>query len=117
MRDALDAFAADLLAGARVAGTSCVGGVLRLEVAALEPAPDAVRRRALLAALREAGCPPAQLSRRHVLAVDALIVDWRGQGRLDLPGGVGGGARLWEAGAHRTRPSGVTWTPQTWART
>lgn len=84
---ALEAFAADLLVGARVADRS--GGVLRLEIAALEPAPDAVRHRALLAALREAGCPPAQLGRRHVLAVDALIVDWRGQGPLDLPGGIG----------------------------
>ncbi|MFZ0159023.1 MAG: TilS substrate-binding domain-containing protein, partial [Kineosporiaceae bacterium] len=51
--------------------------------------PDAVRRRAVLAALREAGCPAAALSRRHVLAVDALIVAWHGQGRIDLPGGVG----------------------------
>ncbi len=84
---ALEAFAADLLAGARGADRS--GGVLRLEIAALEPAPDAVRRRALLAALREAGCPPAELARRHVLAVDALIVGWRGQGSVDLPGGIG----------------------------
>jgi tRNA(Ile)-lysidine synthetase-like protein len=88
--EALEAFAADLLAAARCGREQREerGGV-RLEVAALAPAPDAVRRRAVLAALREAGCPAAALSRRHVLAVDALIVAWHGQGRVDLPGGVG----------------------------
>lgn len=54
----------------------------------LAAAPDAVRRRALLFALRRAGCPAGALSRRHVLAVDGLVTDWRGQGPVDLPGGI-----------------------------
>lgn len=61
---------------------------LTLEVAVLRSAPDAVRRRALLAALREAGSPAGSLGRRHVLAVDALVSTWHGQGPVHLPGRV-----------------------------
>jgi hypothetical protein len=62
---------------------------LALEVAVLVAAPDAVRRRALRAAALRAGCPAGDLARGHVLAMDALITRWHGQGRVDLPGGVG----------------------------
>jgi tRNA(Ile)-lysidine synthase len=47
-----------------------------------------LRHRVLHAALRAAGCPGTDLTRGHVLAVDALITDWHGQRGLDLPGGV-----------------------------
>jgi tRNA(Ile)-lysidine synthetase-like protein len=83
--DALDAAAADLLAAARTAGAARAPD--GLDVAVLAAAPTAIRRRALLVAARAAGCPPGALSRRHAVAVDALITAWRGQGQVDLPGG------------------------------
>jgi len=92
--DALDAAAADLLAAATLpAGDGAGDAGTDLDVALLVAAPDAVRRRALLAALRAAGSPAGSLGRRHVLAVDALVVAWRGQGVVHLPGRV-------EAGRH-----------------
>ena len=99
--DALDAYAAALLAtAARPAGNADVASpdaanpdverpdAVTLDVATLAGAPAAVRRRALLSALRAAGCPAGALGRRHVLAVDALVVAWRGQGPVHLPGAV-----------------------------
>ncbi len=80
--DALDAAATALLA---VAGAPPGRG---LDCGVLAGAPDAVRRRALLAAARAAGAPAGALSRRHALALDALVVRWRGQGAVHLPGGV-----------------------------
>ena len=56
----------------------------RWSLAALGP-PTAVRRRVLrLAACGRA--PGAELFHEHVLAVDALVTDWHGQRRVDLPG-------------------------------
>ncbi len=66
----------------------------------LAAASDAVRRRALLAAAREAGSPAGALGSRHALALDTLVVRWRGQGAVHLPGGVVAGRRcgtLWFA--------------------
>jgi tRNA(Ile)-lysidine synthase len=60
-----------------------------VDVAVLAAAPDAVRRRALRLAAVRAGSPAGRLARRHVLAIDALVTRWHGQGRVDLPGGVG----------------------------
>jgi tRNA(Ile)-lysidine synthase len=77
---ALDAAAAELLTAA--------GGLSGLSCEVLARAPDAVRRRALLAAARSAGSAAGSLSRRHALALDALVVRWRGQGPVHLPGGV-----------------------------
>jgi tRNA(Ile)-lysidine synthase len=37
--------------------------------------------------LREGGVPGLQAV--HLHAVDALLTGWRGQGRVDLPGGAG----------------------------
>lgn len=93
--DALDAAAQTLLASARLPITPqpAVAAdarrvVVNLDVAVLRTAPDAVRRRALLAALRAAGCPAGSLGRRHVLAVDAVVSTWHGQGPVHLPGRV-----------------------------
>lgn len=47
----------------------------------------ALRRRVILRWLREIGCRPTDLKRDHVLAVDALATQWRGQGAVHLPGG------------------------------
>ncbi len=80
--DALDLAAADLLAAASTERD----GLLPVEVLAAHPA--AVRRRALRQALVRAGCPAGGLGREHVLAVDALVTRWHGQGPVSLPGGV-----------------------------
>ena len=83
--DALDALADDLLTAARAAGE---GGESALDVATLADAPPAIRRRAVRAAAVQAGSPPGSLSRVQVLAVDALITRWTGQGPAHLAGGV-----------------------------
>ena len=54
----------------------------------LAEAPDGLRRAALRLAAVAAGATPGALTRAHVLAVDALVVDWRGQGPVALPGAV-----------------------------
>ncbi|HSU01511.1 MAG TPA: TilS substrate-binding domain-containing protein, partial [Nocardioides sp.] len=55
-----------------------------VEVLALAPA--ALRHRALHRAALTAGVPASELTRGHVLEVDRLLVDWRGQRWVDLPG-------------------------------
>jgi tRNA(Ile)-lysidine synthase len=54
------------------------------EVAGL---PAALRRRVLRLWLLERAVPDLQAV--HLAAVDALLTRWRGQGRIDLPGGAG----------------------------
>ncbi|MCL1869959.1 MAG: tRNA lysidine(34) synthetase TilS [Promicromonosporaceae bacterium] len=82
--DALDAQAAALLAAAR----TDAGAGLALDVGLLEAAPAAVRRRALRAAAIAVGAPARALGTRHVDALDALVVGWRGQGSAGLPSGA-----------------------------
>ena len=57
-----------------------------LAVSDLLGAPRAVRTRALREAARAAGL--RALSSAHVDALDDLVVAWRGQGPIDLPGGT-----------------------------
>lgn len=57
-------------------------------VGSLAGRADAVRRRAVRRLLVRAGCPAGALTRDHVLAVDALLARWTGQGEVALPGGV-----------------------------
>ncbi|MEZ0446733.1 tRNA lysidine(34) synthetase TilS [Cellulomonas sp. ICMP 17802] len=78
--DLLDALAAELLDAAQTDGG--------LDVAVLAQAPAALRTRALRAAAIAAGSPAGALHRSHVLAVDALVTDWHGQGAVALPGAV-----------------------------
>jgi len=86
--DALDAAAADVLASSLLTPTAAARpDGLELDVAPLGEAPAGVRRRVLHDAAVRAGCPPGALARVHVLAVDALVTDWRGQGAVHLPGG------------------------------
>ncbi len=54
---------------------------------ALAALPAAVRRRVLRRWLLDHGV--GDLAAVHLQAVDALVVAWRGQGRVDLPGGAG----------------------------
>ncbi|MBD7917351.1 tRNA lysidine(34) synthetase TilS [Cellulomonas sp. Sa3CUA2] len=86
--DAVDAAAAVVLAAAldEHAPDARPGDVV-LDVAPLADAPAAVRRRALHDAAVRAGCPPGALARVQVLAVEALVTAWRGQGPVHLPGG------------------------------
>jgi len=78
--EALEAYAEELLGRARTPAG--------YEVAVLAAAPDAVRRRALLAAARAAGSPGGALGSRHVLALDGLVVGHPGRGGVHLPGGL-----------------------------
>ena len=58
----------------------------QLEVAMVASLPRALRTRVLRAwAL---GIGATECSAEHTAALDALITDWRGQGPVDLPGGV-----------------------------
>ncbi|SDB97236.1 tRNA(Ile)-lysidine synthase [Sanguibacter gelidistatuariae] len=61
-----------------------------LDVAVLADSPAAVRTRALRRAALEVGCPAGSLARSHVLELDRLVTDWRGQGPIQLPGAVEG---------------------------
>lgn len=78
--DLLDALAEELLVAARTDDG--------LDVDTLRTAPAALRTRALRSAAIAAGSPAGALGRAHVLAVDALVTDWRGQGPVALPGGI-----------------------------
>lgn len=57
-----------------------------LSIPLLTLQPPALRRRVIRAAALAAGAPPGELFHEHVLAVDALLTDWRGQKWIDLPG-------------------------------
>ena len=79
-----DAEVLDDLAERLLAAATGPDGSLDVEVLAVAPA--AVRRRALRSALVASGVPAGSLGRAHVLAVDALVIDWHGQGPVGLPG-------------------------------
>jgi tRNA(Ile)-lysidine synthase len=91
--DALDALSSVHGAGRPVvdAGSSIHGArssvdrPSELDATALAPWPRAVRRRALRSWARHGGA--GALSAVHLAALDALVVDWHGQGPVDLPGG------------------------------
>ena len=78
--DLLDDIAEDWL--------SLAGG---LQADALAALPTPIRTRVLRAAAVAAGARDSELSREHVLAIDALVVDWRGQAHIDLPGSMRAG--------------------------
>ncbi|MBF4162631.1 tRNA lysidine(34) synthetase TilS [Nocardioides acrostichi] len=64
------------------------GATSGLAVESLAALHDALRRRVLHRAAVAAGAPASELTHEHVLAVDALLTDWRGQRWIDLPGPV-----------------------------
>lgn len=64
-----------------------------LDVTALTSLPRAIRTRVMRQAALLAGCRADALSAAHIDRLDCLIVDWRGQGGVDLPGGVVGERR------------------------
>jgi tRNA(Ile)-lysidine synthase len=86
--EALEQAADVLLACARASGGGRAGpGRDSLDPDVLTAAPAAVRRRALLAAARLAGCPPGTLTRAHALALDGLLGAGEGA-QAHLPSGV-----------------------------
>jgi len=89
--DALDALAEQALATARVDEglDATVLNAMVLDAMVLATLSAAVRRRVLRRAALAAGAPAGALVAVHVDALDALVVRWRGQGTVDLPGGVG----------------------------
>lgn len=74
--DLLDELATDAALGIDLGGDLPVGAVSEL--------PDALRLRVLRNWLSNSGTPLTSMA--HVMAVDALITSWRGQGPVDLPG-------------------------------
>jgi tRNA(Ile)-lysidine synthase len=82
LRADLDAL--DELAGTRLAALTSADGLPVAEIAGL---PAGLRTRVLRGWLQAAGV--RDLQSVHLDAVDALVVRWRGQGRVDLPGGAG----------------------------
>ncbi|WP_110208390.1 tRNA lysidine(34) synthetase TilS [Nocardioides daejeonensis] len=57
-----------------------------LPVPALAELPEALRTRVLRSAAVAAGAPGDELTYEHVVEVDRLVTDWRGQRWVDLPG-------------------------------
>ena len=98
--DALSGRARELTAAARVAAARVAADAIAaddtdpgdgeapvaLAVASLRGAPRAVRTRALREGAQAAGI--RALSSTHVDAIDDLVVAWRGQGPIHLPGGL-----------------------------
>jgi tRNA(Ile)-lysidine synthase len=82
LREDLDAL--DDLADAHLRRLSDGEGLPAVEVAEL---PAALRRRVLRGWLL--ACAVPDLRAVQLAAVDALLTRWRGQGRVDLPGGAG----------------------------
>ncbi len=81
--DALDQWAA--ASHAEMVETADVDG--SLDVAVLASLPPAVRRRVLRLATLRAGVTAGSLAAVHLLAIEALVTDWHGQGAVSLPGG------------------------------
>ncbi len=104
--DLLDSLAADLLAEVRLPSEAAAPApdppppavgvapppppLVVLDAHRLSEAPPALRRRVLRAAALDAGCPAGDLFAVHVDALDALVVRWRGQGPVHLPGDLRG---------------------------
>jgi tRNA(Ile)-lysidine synthase len=89
----------DALAAAELARLTAEGGLPAAELARL---PDALRRRVLRGWLGAGGVP--DLRAVHLHAVDALVVGWRGQGAVALPGGASVSRA---SGRLVLRPSGI----------
>jgi tRNA(Ile)-lysidine synthase len=79
-----DADALDEIAQSEIAQSD----LSNLDCQRLEGLPRAIRTRLIRAALYAAGAPAGSITWDHVVAVEALITLWRGQGALSLPGGV-----------------------------
>jgi tRNA(Ile)-lysidine synthase len=86
-----DADALEALAEEAVNACALDGG--GLDVAKVENLPRAIRTRVLRRSAISAGCPGEALTMDHVERLDLLMTRWRGQGAVDLPGGIAGERR------------------------
>jgi tRNA(Ile)-lysidine synthase len=68
--------------------SAALGEATALDVAEIGGLHTAVRRRVLHLWARRLGAPGSALSHKHVEALDALVMQWRGQGPVHLPGGI-----------------------------
>jgi tRNA(Ile)-lysidine synthase len=59
-----------------------------LDIEHLRTLARAIRTRILRLAIYQMGAPVGSLGADHILAVEALVSDWHGQGEVSLPGGV-----------------------------
>jgi tRNA(Ile)-lysidine synthase len=82
---AADSALLDSLAVAALGSARTGAGLSVSILAGLDPA---IRGRVLHFWARELGAPGGALSHRHVVALDALVTDWHGQGATSLPGGI-----------------------------
>ncbi|HLS04131.1 MAG TPA: tRNA lysidine(34) synthetase TilS [Actinomycetales bacterium] len=80
--EVLSDLAAELLTDARHPNSPAA-----LDCETLASAPAAIRTRALHRACLEIGVPSSPLAHVHIAALDDLVMNWRGQGPVDLPGG------------------------------
>lgn len=64
------------------------GGTTVVQCGPLQGLPQAVVARVLLIAAEKSGCRRGALTAVHVTALTDLVLRWRGQGQVDLPGGV-----------------------------
>jgi tRNA(Ile)-lysidine synthase len=100
---AADADALDAVADAAFADLVEMGGdTVSVDCGHLAAVARAVRTRIVRAMAVTAGVPRDRLTRDHVIAVCALVEDWRGQGAVSLPGAVVARrayGRLWLAAA------------------
>ncbi|BAL93026.1 hypothetical protein AMIS_78060 [Actinoplanes missouriensis 431] len=87
---AADSEALDELAAAAMVSASVPEG---LSVPVLAGLAAAIRSRVLHRWARELGAPGGALAYRHVVAMDALITQWHGQGPVFLPDGIVVGRR------------------------
>lgn len=83
-----DADALDALAREAAAAVTAPDG--SLDVVGLASLPRALRTRILRSTAITAGCSAGALTSAHVDRLEALVSDWRGQGAVDLPGGLAG---------------------------
>lgn len=82
--EALDMWAGRL----QTAAVSSRGEDVTVEVGVLVGQPQAVVARVMIAAAALAGCPRHRMAATHVSGLSDLVLNWRGQGELHLPGGV-----------------------------
>jgi tRNA(Ile)-lysidine synthase len=81
-----------------------------LDVPWLRDLPAAIRTRVLRDAAIMAGCPAGSLTAGHVERVAELVTGWRGQRRVDLPGGVRArrqAGKVWFSGTAPGEPAGT----------
>jgi tRNA(Ile)-lysidine synthase len=75
-----------------------------LDVTALSALPRALRTRVIRQGALAAGCPASALTAEHIDRLEALVSDWRGQGPVDLPGGIAGERRCGRLALRRVPP-------------